>query len=159
MVSTASLLGARHVEGVVENKPASSLVVFLGKALNGTPPPLCGRQVAQTPQMARRRQWQTTTVSCQENFISIRFMNIVHKVTRSQYRLDGQNKSFNTKELNKHFPHKHRSKRTVKKSWQKVYVRSGNIIGNNLFKNSVRFSKEINLETKLSWAKATHYYV
>ena len=28
---------------------ASSLAVFLGKALNGTPPPLCGRQVAQTP--------------------------------------------------------------------------------------------------------------
>ena len=35
--------------GVVENKPASSLVVSLGKALNGTPPSLCGRQVAQTP--------------------------------------------------------------------------------------------------------------
>ena len=34
---------------VVENKPASSLVVSLGKALNGTPPPLCGRQVAQSP--------------------------------------------------------------------------------------------------------------
>ena len=32
---------------VVENKPASSLVVSLGKALNGTPPPLCGRQAAQ----------------------------------------------------------------------------------------------------------------
>ena len=30
----------------VENKPASLLVVSLGKALNGTPPPLCGRQVA-----------------------------------------------------------------------------------------------------------------
>ena len=27
-------------------QPASSLVVSLGKALNGTPPPLCGRQVA-----------------------------------------------------------------------------------------------------------------
>ena len=37
---------------VVESKPASSLV-FLGKALNGTPPHLCGRQVAQTPQ-----KWQ-----------------------------------------------------------------------------------------------------
>ena len=48
MVSTASLLGARHLGEVVENKPASSLVVSLGKALNGTPPPLCGRQVAQT---------------------------------------------------------------------------------------------------------------
>ena len=47
MVSTASLLGARHLGEVVENKPESSLVVSLGKALNGTPPPLCGRQVAQ----------------------------------------------------------------------------------------------------------------
>ena len=37
MVSTAFLLGARHLEEVVENKSASSLVVFLGKALNGTP--------------------------------------------------------------------------------------------------------------------------
>ena len=44
MVSTASLLGARHLGEVVENKPASSPVVFLGKALHGTPPPLCGRQ-------------------------------------------------------------------------------------------------------------------
>ena len=31
------LLGARHLRKVVENKPASSLVVSLGKALNGTP--------------------------------------------------------------------------------------------------------------------------
>ena len=30
----------------MENNPASLLVVSLGKALNGTPPPLCGRQVA-----------------------------------------------------------------------------------------------------------------
>ena len=30
----------------VKNKPASLLVVSLGKALNGTPPPLCGGQVA-----------------------------------------------------------------------------------------------------------------
>ena len=37
MVSIASLLGARHLGKVVENKPASSLVVSLGKALNGTP--------------------------------------------------------------------------------------------------------------------------
>ena len=37
MVSTASLLGARHLGEVVENKPASSFVVSLGKALNGTP--------------------------------------------------------------------------------------------------------------------------
>ena len=37
MVSAATLLGARHLGQVVENKPASSLVVSLGKALNGTP--------------------------------------------------------------------------------------------------------------------------
>ena len=30
----------------MENKPASLFVVSLGKALNRTPPPLCGRQVA-----------------------------------------------------------------------------------------------------------------
>ena len=49
MVSTASLLEARHLRNVVENKPASSLVVFLGKALNGTPASLCEKQVAKTP--------------------------------------------------------------------------------------------------------------
>ena len=53
MVSTASLLGAWHLRNVVENKPASSLVVFFGKALNGMSPSLCGRQIAQTP-----RKWQ-----------------------------------------------------------------------------------------------------
>ena len=37
MVSIASLLGAWHLWEVVENKPASSHVVSLGKALNGTP--------------------------------------------------------------------------------------------------------------------------
>ena len=37
MVSIASLLDARHLGEIVENKPASSLVVSLGKALNGTP--------------------------------------------------------------------------------------------------------------------------
>ena len=37
MVSIAFLLGARHLWEVVANKPASSLVVSLGKALNGTP--------------------------------------------------------------------------------------------------------------------------
>ena len=35
MVYTASLLGAWHLADAVENKPASSLVVSLGKALNG----------------------------------------------------------------------------------------------------------------------------
>ena len=56
MVSTASLLGARHLGEVVENKPASSLVVSLGKALDGTPPPLYGRQVAQAA-----RKWRLTS--------------------------------------------------------------------------------------------------
>ena len=37
MVSIASLLGTRHLLEVVENKPASLLVLSLGKALNGTP--------------------------------------------------------------------------------------------------------------------------
>ena len=37
MAFIASLLGARHLWEVVENKPASSLVVSLGKALNGMP--------------------------------------------------------------------------------------------------------------------------
>ena len=46
IVSIASLLGARHLRDVVENKPTNSFVVFLGKALNGTPSSLCGRQVA-----------------------------------------------------------------------------------------------------------------
>ena len=37
MVSIASLLGALDLVGVVENKPASSLVVSLGKAIKGRP--------------------------------------------------------------------------------------------------------------------------
>ena len=37
VVSTASLLGARHLGEVVENKPESLLIVSLGEALNGTP--------------------------------------------------------------------------------------------------------------------------
>ena len=55
MVSTASLLGARHLGNVVENKPASLLVVFFGKALRGTSPLLYGRQVAQFS--VRREGW------------------------------------------------------------------------------------------------------
>ena len=49
MVSTASLLGVWHLWKVVENKPVSSLVVFLSKALNRTNSLLCERQVAQMP--------------------------------------------------------------------------------------------------------------
>ena len=61
------------------NKPASSLVVSLGKALNGTPSSLCGKQVAQTPQMASRRQWPTTAVSCQESFMDIAYEHKIHE--------------------------------------------------------------------------------
>ena len=39
----------------MENKQASSLVVSLGKALNGTPPRLCGRQVGQFS--LRKEDW------------------------------------------------------------------------------------------------------
>jgi len=46
MVFTASLLGAQQIKRSVKKKPASLLVVSLGKTLNGTPPPLTGRQVA-----------------------------------------------------------------------------------------------------------------
>ena len=44
MVFTASLLGTQHIRDSVENKQAS-LLVSLGKALNGMPPSLCGRQM------------------------------------------------------------------------------------------------------------------
>ena len=39
MLSTSSLLGAWHLGDVVENKPESLFVVFLGKALKGMSPP------------------------------------------------------------------------------------------------------------------------
>ena len=45
MVFTAFLLGAHQNRVSVENKPTSLLVVSLGKALNGMPRSLCGRQV------------------------------------------------------------------------------------------------------------------
>ena len=38
LVFTASLLDVQHLRDSVENKPASLLVVPLGKALNGIPP-------------------------------------------------------------------------------------------------------------------------
>ena len=47
MVFTASLLGAQHIRDSVENKPASFFVVSLGKALDGMPPSLCGRQMVE----------------------------------------------------------------------------------------------------------------
>ena len=45
----------------MENKPASSLVVSLGKALNGTPPLLCGRQVARMERDGFRQASQPKT--------------------------------------------------------------------------------------------------
>ena len=45
MVFTAYLLGAQHIMDSVENKPASFLVVSLGKTPNGMLPSLCGRQM------------------------------------------------------------------------------------------------------------------
>ena len=38
LVFTASLFDVQHLRDSVENKPASLLVVPLGKALNGIPP-------------------------------------------------------------------------------------------------------------------------
>ena len=46
LVFTASLLDVQHQRNNVEPKPASLLVVPLGKALSGIPPSWCGRQVA-----------------------------------------------------------------------------------------------------------------
>ena len=40
------LFSARHLRDIAENNLAHSLIVSLSKALNGTPLPLCGRQVA-----------------------------------------------------------------------------------------------------------------
>ena len=45
MIFTASLLGAQQKWDSVENKPASLLVVSLGKTLNGMSPSLRGRQM------------------------------------------------------------------------------------------------------------------
>ena len=46
LVFTAPLLNAQHEKDSVENKPASLLVVPLGKALGGIPPSWCGRHRA-----------------------------------------------------------------------------------------------------------------
>ena len=45
MIFTAFLFGVQHTRDSVENKPESSLVVSLGKTLNGMPSSLCGRQM------------------------------------------------------------------------------------------------------------------
>ena len=46
LVFTASLLDVRHCRDSVENKPASLLVVPLGKVLSEISPSWCGRQMA-----------------------------------------------------------------------------------------------------------------
>ena len=46
LVFTASLLDVQHLRNSVGNKPASLLVVPLGKALNGIPPSWCDGQMA-----------------------------------------------------------------------------------------------------------------
>jgi len=48
MVFTASLFGSQQIKRSVKKKPASLLVVSLGKTLNGNPPLLSDRQVAIT---------------------------------------------------------------------------------------------------------------
>jgi len=48
MVFTAPLFGIQQIKRSVKKKPASLLVVSLGKTLNGNPPLLRGRQVAIT---------------------------------------------------------------------------------------------------------------
>ena len=45
LLFTVSVLDAQHCRDSVENKPASLLVVPLGKALSGIPPSWCGRQM------------------------------------------------------------------------------------------------------------------
>ena len=71
IVFTASLLRTQQLGEVVENKPTSLLVVSLGKALNGTPPPLRGRQVAHTSEMATFKRVQTSRPKYSE---TIRFL-------------------------------------------------------------------------------------
>ena len=46
LVFTASLLDAQHQRDGVDNKPASLLVVSLGKSLSGIPPSQSGEQEA-----------------------------------------------------------------------------------------------------------------
>ena len=47
MVFTSFLLGAQHNKDSGETKAASLLVVSMGKAYNGMPPSLCGRQMVE----------------------------------------------------------------------------------------------------------------
>ena len=92
MVFTASLLGARHLGEIVENKPASSLVVSLGKALNGTPPSLCGRQVAQFF-LSREGWWQEghptvkTKMPCYKNADYLLWQSLIGKSRKKKKRI------------------------------------------------------------------------
>ena len=62
MVITAFLLDVQHKRDSVGNKPASLLVVYLGKALNGMPPSLCGKQVAQQTGSTRVFLWKLVKI-------------------------------------------------------------------------------------------------
>ena len=57
MVCTASLLGALQLKGGCEIQAEKFACSVLGKALNGMPPPLFGRQVAQFS-LRREGWWQ-----------------------------------------------------------------------------------------------------
>ena len=53
-----SCLALSTRETALENKPASLLVMFLGKALNGMLPSLCGRQAAARIGLTRVVLWR-----------------------------------------------------------------------------------------------------
>ena len=57
MVSTASLLGIWHLNGGCGEQVSKFTCCVLGQGTNKTPPPLCGRQVAQFS-LKRKGCWQ-----------------------------------------------------------------------------------------------------
>ena len=63
LVFTASRLDAQHLTNDVENKPASLLVMPLGKAHSVIPPLWCGRQDG--------RQFHSELVLCIDRFLVI----------------------------------------------------------------------------------------
>ena len=65
MVFPTSLFGAPHKMDCVDDKPASLLVESLDNALNGMPPPLCGKQVV-GPSLTKDRQTKHELISLNE---------------------------------------------------------------------------------------------
>ena len=57
LLFTASLLDGQYQRDGVKDKPASLLVVSMGKTLSGIPPPWRGRQVVATPKRAGYSVW------------------------------------------------------------------------------------------------------